>query len=113
LSGYAQNTTNNQMELTALIKALQQLKTTKYPLEIWTDSKYVLDGITKWIKKRRNNNRQTTSKTPVKNKELWEELDKLINNFDYEIHWVKAHANNQDNNFVDELARKQASMIEK
>ena len=80
------------MELTALIKALQQLKTTKYPLEIWTDSKYVLDGITKWIKRRRNNNRQTTSKTPVKNKELWEELDKLINNFtskDLKGMWVR------------------------
>ena len=94
------------MELTALIKALEQLKTTKYPLEIWADSKYVLDGITKWIKKRRNNNRQTTSKTPVKNKELWVELDKQISRHTINWHWVKGHTGNQYNEKADYLARR-------
>ena len=104
-------TTNNQMELTALIKALEQLKTNKYPIIIWTDSKYVLDGISKWIKNWKKNNWKTSTKQDVKNKELWQKLDELIQNFNTEIHWVKAHSNDKYNNMVDELARNEAKKL--
>jgi len=105
-------TTNNQMELTALIKALEQIKTQKYPIEIWTDSKYVLDWITKWIKKWKENWWKTANKNLVKNKELWEKLDELINKYDVKIHWVKAHANDDLNNLVDKIAREKAKQEE-
>ena len=110
-SWWKKETTNNQMELTALIKALEQIKTNEYPLEIWTDSKYVLDWITKWIKNWKKNNWKTSNKQDVKNKELWQKLDNLMGNFNTEIHWVKAHADNKYNNFVDELARSEAEKI--
>ena len=96
------------MELTALIKALQQLKTDTYPVEIWTDSKYVLDGITKWIKNWKQNNWKTANKQDVKNKELWQELDQLMQKFNTQIHWVKAHADSKENNLVDKIAREKA-----
>ena len=111
ISGSKKDTTNNQMELTALIKALEEIKTDKYPLEIWTDSKYVLDGITKWIKNWRNNNRKTANKQDVKNKELWQKLDELMQKYNTEIHWVKAHADNEYNNLVDEKARAEANSL--
>ena len=111
ISGWKKQTTNNQMELTALIKALEQLKTDKHLVEIWTDSKYVLDGITKWIKNWRNNNWKTANKKDVKNKELWMQLDNLMQKYNTKIYWVKAHADNKYNNLVDEIARKQASKI--
>ena len=111
ISGSKKNTTNNQMELTALIKALEEIKTDKYPLEIWTDSKYVLDWITKWIKNWRNNNRKTANKQDVKNKELWQKLDELMQKYNTEIHWVKAHADNKYNNLVDEKARAEAEKL--
>lgn len=110
-AGQQKDTTNNQMELTAIIKALQELKTYKYPLKIYTDSHYVKNWITKRIKKWKYNNRQTSNKTNVKNKELWEKLDKLTSNFKIERHWVKAHATNKNNNLVDELARKKSESI--
>jgi len=111
LSGWSKETTNNQMELTALIKALEQLKTDKYLVEIWTDSKYVLDGITKWIDNWKTNNWKTKNKQDVKNKELWEKLDNLMQKFNTEIYWVKAHNTDDYNNMVDELARKEAEKI--
>ena len=105
------DTTNNQMELTALIKALEELKTDVYPVEIWTDSKYVLDGITKWIKNWKKNNWKTANKKDVKNKELWQKLDQLMQKYNTEIHWVKAHADSKENNLVDEIARQQAGNL--
>jgi ribonuclease HI len=100
------------MELTALIKALEEIKTDKYPVEIWTDSKYVLDGITKWIKNWKQNNRKTSNKQDVKNKELWQKLDNLMQKYQTEIHWVKAHASSKENNFVDKIARQQANNLD-
>ncbi len=111
ISGNKKDTTNNQMELTALIKALEEIKTDKYPLEIWTDSKYVLDWITKWIRNWKKNNRKTANKQDVKNKELWQKLDNLMQKYNTEIHWVKAHADDKYNNLVDETAREQASKL--
>ena len=105
------STTNNQMELTALIEALKQIKTDKYPIEIWTDSKYVLDGITKWIKNWKKNGWKTANKKEVKNKLLWQTLDELMNKYNVEIRWVKAHADDKFNNLVDKIARQKASEI--
>ena len=105
------STTNNQMELTALINALKQIKTDKYPIEIWTDSKYVLDGITKWIKNWKKNDWKTANKKEVKNKLLWQALDELMNKYNVEIRWVKAHADDKFNNLVDKIARQKASEI--
>lgn len=108
ISGWKKLTTNNQMELTALIKSLQELKNSKFPIIIYTDSKYVLDWITKRIKNWKKNNRKTSQKQEVKNKELWQKLNELMKKFDTEIHWVKAHANDNFNNYVDKLARQEA-----
>ncbi len=105
------NTTNNKMELQAIIKALQALKTDKIKINLYTDSNYVKMWITQWIKKWRQNNRKTANKKDVKNKEYWEELDELSNKFDINWHWVKAHSTNKYNNIVDELARKWAQSI--
>ena len=99
------------MELTALIEALKQIKTDKYPIEIWTDSKYVLDGITKWIKNWKKNGWKTANKKEVKNKLLWQTLDELMNKYNVEIRWVKAHADDKFNNLVDKIARQKASEI--
>ncbi len=108
ISGSENNTTNNQMELTAIIKALEEVKTNKYPIEIYTDSKYVLDWITKWIKNWKKNWWKTSNKQVVKNKDLWEKLDKLFTNFNVKISWVKGHWTDKYNNLVDEIARKEA-----
>jgi len=111
ISGWEKLTTNNQMELTALIKSLEELKNSNYPVMIYTDSKYVLDGITKWIKKWEKNNWKTSNKQDVKNKDLWERLSQLMNQFQTEIHWVKAHSNDEFNNFVDKVARQKAKEV--
>ena len=111
LSWKKENTTNNQMELLAMIKALEALKTNKYSVEIYTDSKYVMDGITKWIKNWKKNNRKTANKQDVKNKDLWQKLDELMQKYDVKIHWVKGHSIDKYNNLVDELARNKASEL--
>ncbi len=105
LNGGEQNTTNNRMELTAAINSIEYFKE-KQILEIFTDSKYLKDGIEKWIISWKNNNWKTAAKKPVKNKDLWLELDKLISNHDITWHWVKGHAENKYNNMADSLARK-------
>lgn len=104
ISGYEELTTNNKMELTAVIEALNMLKR-QCNVEIYTDSVYVKDGITKWIEKWKKNNWKTTKKDGVKNKELWIKLDELVNQHQIEWNWVKGHADNELNNRVDELAR--------
>ena len=106
ISGYEETTTNNRMELIAVIKAIEQLKR-KCKVEIYTDSVYVKDGITKWIEKWKKNSWKTTKKEDVKNKELWVRLDELVAQQDIEWNWVKGHADNELNNRVDELARKE------
>lgn len=110
-SWWKKGTTNNQMELLAMIKALEKLKTDKYPVEIWTDSKYVMDGITKWIKNWKKNNWKTANKQDVKNKELWQKLDELMWKYNVKINWVKWHWTDEYNNLVDELARSEAEKL--
>jgi len=103
ISGSENNTTNNRMELMAPIMALKKIKK-KSEITIFTDSKYVKDGITDWIKKWKVNNWKTANKKPVKNKDLWIKLDNACLKHKVTWKWVKAHADNKYNNLVDELA---------
>ena len=103
ISGSENKTTNNRMELTAPIMALRKIKK-KSEITIYTDSKYVKDGITEWIKKWKLNNWKNASKKPVKNKDLWIKLDNACLKHKVNWKWIKAHAGNKYNNFVDELA---------
>ena len=104
LNGGDQQTTNNKMELTAAIKALEYFEV-KQDLIINTDSKYVKDGIESWIKNWKKNGWKTSAKKEVKNKELWIRLDDLINKHNVVWKWVKGHAGNKYNNKADSLAR--------
>ena len=103
ISGSESNTTNNRMELLAAIIALQKIKK-KSDITIFTDSKYVKNGITDWIKKWKLNNWKSSNKKPVKNKDLWIKLDNVCLKHKITWKWVKAHAGNKYNNLVDELA---------
>ena len=106
LKGSKKDTTNNQMELLAPIKALKKIpKGSK--VQIFTDSKYVKSGITEWINNWKKNGWKTASKQKVKNKDLWVELDILANEFDIKWSWVKAHSTDKLNNEVDLIARGQ------
>ncbi len=102
--GSEKNTTNNQMELLAPIKAIQKFKK-KSEISIFTDSTYVRDGITIWIKQWEKNGWKTASKKPVKNKELWKKLKNLSSKHSIKWIWVKGHAQDKYNNIVDELAQ--------
>lgn len=97
-------TTNNKMELTAVIKSLELLKE-KCEVDLYTDSKYVKNGITEWIFSWKKNNWKNSKKEEVKNKELWQELDNLVQKHKINWFWVKGHAENELNNRADELAR--------
>ena len=109
IKGSKKNTTNNQMELLAPIQALKKIpKGSK--VQIFTDSKYVKSGITEWIHNWKKNGWKTADKQPVKNKELWEELDLLNNEFEISWNWVKAHSTDQLNNEVDLIAREAANL---
>ena len=103
-SGSEKNTTNNQMELLAPIKVIQKFKK-KSEISIFTDSTYVRDGITIWIKQWEKNGWKTASKKPVKNKELWKKLKNLSSKHSIKWIWVKGHAQDKYNNLVDELAQ--------
>tara|TARA_B100001057_G_scaffold355455_1_gene357471 strand:+ start:44 stop:466 length:423 start_codon:yes stop_codon:yes gene_type:complete len=103
ISGSENKTTNNRMELMAPIMALKKIKI-KSEIIIYTDSRYVKDGITEWIKKWKLNNWKSSNKKPVKNKDLWVKLDNHCQKHNVSWKWVKAHAGNKLNNLVDELA---------
>lgn len=105
--GSEKNSTNNRMELTAAINALLKTKESE-KIKIYTDSKYLKDGIEKWINNWKNNNWKNANKKDVKNKDLWTKLDSLINKKQISWEWVKAHSINEYNNKVDILARKAA-----
>ena len=103
--GGQSDTTNNQMELTAAIKGLAALKET-CNVELFTDSRYVMDGITQWIQNWKKNNWRTSAKKDVKNKELWQKLDHLIAQHQVQLHWVKGHSGDAGNETADFLANK-------
>jgi len=107
IKGYKKNTTNNQMELTAPIKALKKIPISE-KIEIYTDSKYVKIGITEWVTKWKKNNWKTSSKKKVKNIDLWKELDNLNEKYQIKWCWVKGHSGDILNDEVDQLAREAA-----
>lgn len=111
LEGADPDTTNNRMELMAVIQALKALKKKDLPVHIYTDSNYICDGITKYITKWQNNNRKTANKDDVKNQDLWKELLTLTQEHKPSWNWVKAHDQDMLNNLVDQLARKQAKSL--
>ena len=104
LSGGELETTNNRMEMMAAIRALESLKR-PVQVELYTDSVYVRDGITKWIQGWKARGWKTANKKPVKNVDLWQRLEHAMGSHSIDWHWVKGHAGYSDNELVDELAR--------
>ena len=96
IKGFSKETTNNIMELTAVIKALESLNRT-CKIIITTDSNYVKDGITDWIKNWKSNGWKTAKEQPVKNKELWVTLDNLVSEHDITWKWIKGHSGHPEN----------------
>jgi len=103
LCGGETETTNNRMELTAAIMALNSLKGPS-PVELHTDSTYVKDGITKWMANWKRNGWKTAAKKPVKNKDLWLDLEDALSRHQVSWKWVKGHSGNPGNEKADELA---------
>ena len=104
LSGGETETTNNRMELTAAIRALDALKQ-PCKVDLYTDSAYVRDGITQWIEGWQRNGWKTASRKPVKNADLWQELERARSRHQVTWHWIKGHAGHPENERADELAR--------
>jgi ribonuclease HI len=98
-------TTNNRMELTAAIRALEALKR-RCRVAIYTDSQYVRNGILEWVAAWKRRGWKTADKKPVKNQDLWERLDALVADHDVEWHWVKGHAGHPGNERADALANR-------
>ena len=113
ISGGQDKTTNNVMEMTAVVKALQQcLARDILEIRLFTDSNYVKNGITSWIKNWKRNGWRTAAGAPVKNKELWIEIDTLSQRMkQVDWRWVKAHNGHPQNELVDTLARQEATEI--
>jgi ribonuclease HI len=112
--GSEKDTTNNRMELTAVIMALRALKTmTGVPRQaaVLTDSQYVQKGITEWIRNWKRNAWRTADKKPVKNQDLWMELDSLANEFPLKWEWVKGHAGNEYNEMCDAMTQEAIALV--
>jgi len=103
ISGSVKDTTNNRMELTAPIMALKRIKS-ESDVVIFTDSSYVKNGITEWIKKWEKNGWKNTNKKPVKNIDLWKKLNDLCKKNKVTWKWIKGHSDNKYNNLADQLA---------
>ncbi len=103
--GGEQHTTNNRMEMTAAIKALSQL-TRPCDVVLTTDSQYLRQGITQWIANWKKRGWKTAAKQPVKNKDLWQQLDELEQKHSISWNWVKGHSGHSENERADELANK-------
>ena len=110
LKGNEESTTNNRMELVATIKAIEIIEY-KSNIKIYTDSKYVIDGINSWIINWKKNNWKTSSKEPVKNVKLWQKLDYVSSKHEIVWEWIKGHSGHILNEEVDELARIQAGLL--
>ena len=106
ISGFERRTTNNKMEMKAVIEALQMLKQ-RCHVRVHTDSQYLRNGITVWINGWKRNGWKTRGRQPVKNRELWEALDNLSQVHQVEWVWVRGHAGHPENERCDELARRQ------
>lgn len=105
LYGYEEDTTNNRMELMAAICALETLNRS-CDVDLTTDSQYVRKGITEWMDAWKKRGWRTAAKKDVKNKDLWQRLDKAVNEHDIEWHWVKGHSGHPGNERADELANR-------
>jgi len=103
LAGAEASTTNNRMELTAVIRALEALQR-PVQAKVYTDSEYVRRGITEWISGWKARGWRTADRKPVKNQDLWEQLDKLAAAHEIQWHWVKGHSGVAGNERVDQLA---------
>jgi len=103
LKGVQQQTTNNRMELIAVIEGLKSIQENAH-IEITTDSMYVNNGINQWIHNWKNNGWKTAAKKPVKNIDLWQELDELVQNYSIEWKWVRGHSGHPGNEKADQLA---------
>jgi len=112
LCGAEPATTNNRMELTAAIEALRALKE-PCEVELFTDSEYLRDGITSWVASWKARNWRTADRKPVKNEDLWRQLDELCVPHKVEWHWLKGHAGHPDNERCDQLARGEISKLRK
>ncbi len=111
LSGFEAETTNNRMELMAAIQGIEALKPGS-PVDLYTDSKYVMQGITEWIDGWKRNGWRTAAKKPVKNKDLWQALDEARDGHEISWHWVKGHAGHPENERADQLASAAAAAAE-
>jgi ribonuclease HI len=112
--GSEKETTNNRMELTAVIMALRALKTMKdapHQATVITDSQYVQKGITDWIRNWKRNAWRTADKKPVKNQDLWMELDSLAGEFPLKWEWVKGHAGNEYNEMCDAMTQEAIALV--
>ena len=103
MSGGVPETTNNRMELTAVIEGLKALNR-ECVVEVYTDSKYVMQGITEWMAGWKAKGWKTAAKKPVKNQDLWMALDEQVQSHDVKFHWVKGHAGHPENERADSLA---------
>ncbi|HWA02049.1 MAG TPA: ribonuclease HI [Rhizomicrobium sp.] len=104
ISGGDPATTNNRMEMTAAIRALQSLRKPS-AVTIHTDSRYLMDGVTMWMKKWKSNGWKTSDRKPVKNGDLWRELEEAAARHDVKWRWVKGHSDHVENARADALAR--------
>jgi ribonuclease HI len=105
-------TTNNRMELTAVIEALSALKRST-AVAVYTDSEYVKNGITTWIKGWKNRGWRTADNKPVKNQELWQRLDALVSQHQVSWHWVRGHTGDPGNERADELANRGCASVKR
>jgi ribonuclease HI len=105
LSGGERETTNNRMEMMAAIRTLESLQR-QVAVDLYTDSTYVRDGITKWLAGWKARGWKTAGKKPVKNQDLWQRLDRATQGHDIRWHWVRGHSGHPENERADELARK-------
>jgi ribonuclease HI len=103
LSGYEANTTNNRMELTAVIAGLQSLKKSS-SVALYSDSQYVLQGLESWMANWKKNGWRTSNKKPVKNVDLWQALDVLLGQHHVTFHWIRGHSGHLENERADQLA---------
>lgn len=110
LYGGEAGTTNNRMELTAVIEALRALKRPSR-VALYTDSQYVQKGVTEWLPNWKRRGWKTAGGTPVKNRDLWEILDELVSRHEVEWHWVRGHAGHAGNEEADRLANLGVQMV--
>ena len=110
LLGSERHTTNNRMELVAAIRALEAISP-EHPVAVYTDSQYVRNGVTQWISKWRANGWKTAARKPVKNQDLWKQLDSAAERRRVSWHWVRGHSGHAENERADALANRAIDLM--